>query len=115
MPSASFVKQKKIGRDFENLLEPVFLEMGFKVYDSDHLKYRDKKGWDKELEIKGKRSKVELKLDLMSQQTGQRNMQTLGSGVQIAIRSHPHTLYLPSRCDGDPTWMCAPVADPRTA
>lgn len=45
--------------------------MGFKVYDSDHLKYRDKKGWDKELEINGVRSRVEMKLDVMSEQTGQ--------------------------------------------
>ncbi len=70
MPSASFVKQKKVGRYFENLLDPVFIEMGFKVYDSDHLRYQQKKGWDKELEIKGVRSKVELKYDAMSEQTG---------------------------------------------
>jgi hypothetical protein len=70
MPSASFVKQKKVGRYFENLLDPVFIEMGFKVYDSDHLRYQQKKGWDKELEIKGQRSKVELKYDAMSEQTG---------------------------------------------
>src|ERR1051325_42173 len=70
MPSPSFVKQKKVGRYFENLLDPVFLEMGFKVYDSDHLRYQQKKGWDKELEIKGVRSKVELKYDAMSEQTG---------------------------------------------
>jgi hypothetical protein len=69
MHSTSFVKQKKVGRYFENLLDPVFIEMGFKVYDSDHLKYQDKKGWDKELEIKGVRSKVELKYDAMSEQT----------------------------------------------
>jgi len=70
MPSTSFVKQKKIGRWFEDLLDPVFIGMGFKVYDSDHLKYRDKKGWDKELEIRGQRSKVELKYDAISEQTG---------------------------------------------
>jgi hypothetical protein len=71
MSSTSFVKQKRIGRQFENLLDPVFIELGFKVYDSDHLKYQQKKGWDKELEIKGVRSKVELKYDAMSEQTGQ--------------------------------------------
>ena len=70
MPSTSFVKQKKVGRWFEDLLDPVLIEMGFKVYDSDHLRYQDKKGWDKELEIKGVRSKVEIKYDAMSEQTG---------------------------------------------
>lgn len=70
MPSTSFVKQKKVGRWFEALLDPVFIEMGFKVYDSDHLRYQQKKGWDKELEVKGKRSKVELKYDAMSEYTG---------------------------------------------
>lgn len=70
MPSTSFVKQKSVGQYFEDLLDPVFIKMGFKVYDSDHLKYHQKKGWDKELEIKGVRSKLELKYDAMSEQTG---------------------------------------------
>jgi hypothetical protein len=70
MPTQAFIKAKQVGRHFENLLDPIFIEMGFKVYDSDHLRYQDKKGWDKELEINGKRSKVELKYDAMSEQTG---------------------------------------------
>jgi hypothetical protein len=70
MPSVAFTKQKTIGIWFEDLIDPVFIGMGFKVRSSDHLKYQQKKGWDKELEINGVRSKVELKYDVMSEQTG---------------------------------------------
>lgn len=70
MPTVAFKQAKVKGRYFESLMRRELLVMGFEVLDSDHLKYRDKKGWDCEVRIKGERCKVEFKYDEASEITG---------------------------------------------
>ena len=75
MPTASFVKAKKTGRWFEaqvrGVLREVGKEKGIGVIDSENLSYRQKKGWDCEIRLaSGARCKVEVKLDQMSEATG---------------------------------------------
>jgi hypothetical protein len=75
MPTASFVKAKKTGRWFEaqvrGVLREVGKEKGIEVIDSENLSYRQKKGWDCEVRLaSGARCKVEVKLDQMSEATG---------------------------------------------
>ena len=67
--SQYFKQQKKIGRRFEHDVETVLIEKGCTVIDSEKLKYRQKRGWDREVIIKGERAKVEIKLDAMSELT----------------------------------------------
>lgn len=43
--------------------------MGFQVLDSETRKYKDKKGWDCEVSIKGQRCKLEFKYDELSEIT----------------------------------------------
>ena len=75
MPTQSFVQQKRIGRPFElrvqDVLREVGKEKGIEVIDSENLSYRQKKGWDCEIRLaSGARCKVEVKLDQMSEATG---------------------------------------------
>ena len=71
MPESEYFKrQKKIGRWFEAEIEKVFKEKGMEVIDSEKLKYKQKKGWDREVRINGQRCKVEMKYDAMSLLTG---------------------------------------------
>lgn len=75
MPTQSFVQQKRIGRQFEAQVRDVLREVGKKkgieVIDSEKLKYQQKKGWDCEVRLaSGARCKVEIKLDQMSELTG---------------------------------------------
>lgn len=70
MESVYFKNRKKVGRWFESEVEKVLLEKGFEVIDSERLKYRDKKGWDREVRINGERCKIEIKYDELSGITG---------------------------------------------
>lgn len=70
MPSRSFVVQKLIGREFEQAMIPVLQEKGMRVIDVDHWKYRDKRGRDVIVEVKGQRCSLEMKYDRMSEKTG---------------------------------------------
>ena len=74
MPTQSFVKAKRIGRYFEAQVRDVLREVGKKkgieVIGSENLKYRDKRGWDCEVRIRGQACKMEIKLDLLSETTG---------------------------------------------
>lgn len=71
MPESEYFKQKKkIGRWFEGEIKKVLIEKGCEVIDSEKLKYKDKKGWDREVVIKGERAKVEMKYDELSESTG---------------------------------------------
>ena len=70
MRTASFVKAKRIGRRFESLVDPVLLEKGFEIVDTDKWSYRDKKGVDKVVKINDRRCNLEIKFDAMSEQTG---------------------------------------------
>ena len=69
MPSRSFVVQKLIGREFEQTMMPVFEQAGFRVIDTDHFSYRQKKGRDIIVEVQGQRASLELKYDLLSEKT----------------------------------------------
>jgi hypothetical protein len=70
MESAYFKDRKKVGRWFESEVEKVLKEKGCEVIDSDNLKYRDKKGWDREVRINGELCKLEMKYDELSEATG---------------------------------------------
>lgn len=71
MPTSQhFKQQKKIGRWFEAECEKLLRAKGMEVVDSEKLSYRQKKGWDREVSINGARSKVEMKYDQLSEQTG---------------------------------------------
>lgn len=70
MESAYFKSQKKIGREFERLVQDALRKPGVEVIESESLKYRDKKGWDLLVKVKGEQARIELKLDVMSEQTG---------------------------------------------
>src|ERR1051325_10994794 len=70
MPTASFTKAKERGRYFESLLDPVLIEMGFTIIDTDKWDYRRKKGVDRVVKIKGQQCNFEYKYDEMSEVTG---------------------------------------------
>ncbi|MGI9107122.1 MAG: hypothetical protein ACR2G4_12845 [Pyrinomonadaceae bacterium] len=71
MPTSQhFKQQKRIGRWFEAECEKLMLQKGMEVIDSDHLTYRQKKGWDREVFVNGAKAKVEMKYDQLSEQTG---------------------------------------------
>ena len=70
MPTSQhFKEKKKIGRWFEAECEKLMLQKGMEVVDSDRLSYRQKKGWDREVFINGARCRIEIKFDLMSEET----------------------------------------------
>lgn len=69
-PTSYFKDRKRIGRWFEAECEKLMRAKGMEVIDSEKLKYRDKKGWDREVIINGARCKVEIKYDELSEQTG---------------------------------------------
>src|SRR5690349_14237392 len=71
MSSVAFKQKKKVGRYFEGLMRPVLAEMGMEVIDSEHLSYREKKGYDCLVRINGASSRIEFKYDVRSQETGQ--------------------------------------------
>ena len=70
MESEYFKSQKKIGREFEGLVQDALRKPGVEVIESEPLKYRQKRGWDLLIKVNGSEAKVELKLDVMSEQTG---------------------------------------------
>jgi hypothetical protein len=71
MPESEYFKQQKSkGRWFEGECEKVMLEKGMEVIDSEKLKYKEKKGWDREAIVNGQRCKIEIKYDALSEQTG---------------------------------------------
>jgi hypothetical protein len=70
MESDYFKTQKVKGRWFESEVEKVLKEKGCEVIDSENLKYRDKKGWDREVRINGEKCKLEMKYDELSESTG---------------------------------------------
>ena len=70
MESAYFKTQKKIGRQFEGLVKDALVKPGVEVIESEPLKYRDKKGWDLQVKVNGEQARIELKLDVMSEATG---------------------------------------------
>jgi hypothetical protein len=69
MASHSFVVQKLIGREFEQAMMPVLEQAGFRVIDTDHFSYRQKKGRDIIVEVQGQRASLELKYNLLLEKT----------------------------------------------
>lgn len=73
MPTTAFVQAKKIGRRFEAQVRGVLTELGngIELVDAESLSYLQKRGWDCEVRLpSGARSKVEIKLDQLSEVTG---------------------------------------------
>lgn len=71
MPESEYFKNRKqVGRWFEGEVEKVMREKGMEVIDSEKLKYREKKGWDREAIVAGHRCKIEMKYDELSELTG---------------------------------------------
>lgn len=68
-PSIEFVRQKEVGREFEQAMIPHLEEAGLRVIDVDHWSYNHKKGRDHIVEKDGYRNSLELKLDRMSEKT----------------------------------------------
>jgi hypothetical protein len=100
MPTLSFIKAKSIGRKFESqvrdALREVGKEKGIELIDSETLSYSQKKGWDCEIRLaSGDKCKIEIKLDSMSELTG--NVCIEESAVRQSIA--PIWVYgLPSEC-----------------
>lgn len=82
MPSPSFIKAKKQGMWFQELVYPLLESLGMEVIDSDKERYEVKRGYDCLVRLKNpdgsyKRNengyiiqdKLEIKLDKMSEQT----------------------------------------------
>ena len=75
MPTTAFIEAKKIGRKFEaqvrDVLREVGKEKGIELIDSEPFSYQKKKGWDCEVRLaSGASCKVEIKLDQLSEVTG---------------------------------------------
>lgn len=70
MPTQAFITAKKRGIWFERLLDPVLIEMGFEIIDTDKWDYRRKKGVDRVVRIKGHECNLELKFDEYSESSG---------------------------------------------
>jgi hypothetical protein len=71
MPESQYFKdRKRVGRLFEAECEKIMREKGMEVIDSEKLKCRDKRGWDRLVKINGQQCRIEIKFDELSELTG---------------------------------------------
>jgi hypothetical protein len=69
MSSQSFNEKKIIGRWFESEVDKVLASKGAEFIDSENLKYTEKKGFDRLVKFKGEEAKLEIKFDVMAENT----------------------------------------------